>query len=380
MKLSILWIIGLFLFHANLFAQLEDGIWIADNTTAKIKVNIKNVKDGFIWKTLNVDMAGDFYKRISDDEFRYSDPDGVSYCLVKVKTNKIFDDYCNGFYIGEFNLIAPAVKSTTDLSSMNGEWISDNGKYTVITKTNGDGFDAWNKQDPANKVFYKRGKTGEYTYTSPYGTSMVLKMLDYNRLESFQNGQHFDFFSRAVTPEKDPTIVENNKDNSRDEDEWVSDYGNKANIVIDAAGVHWKEKNQTYLYRKISPDTYMLGTNETFCKITFNNNNRFTFTYSSSPSVSYYTRSSALKNQHKGFIITSPVELDAKELAEYNCKIYKLQKKLDSNPKDAKSKQEMEALSNKMNDVLTAIEKRYTSKKDKDSFMQFFNTEMSKCK
>lgn len=176
---------------------IENGVWIADNSTAKINVDIEKVSGGLSWKIQNVEMTTNIYKKISANEYRYADPDGVSYCLIKIKSSKKFDRYCNDHYVGEFTFVSSVVnKANPDIAAMNGEWNSDDGLYTVINETRGNGFDAWSKNDETNKVYYKKVAANEYRYTSPSGTQMVLKMINNDRLESFQNGSHFGYFSR----------------------------------------------------------------------------------------------------------------------------------------------------------------------------------------
>lgn len=84
----------------------------------------------------------------------------------------------------------------TDISVMNGEWVSDDGQYTVITQVRGNGFDAWRKESPNFKAYYERISDNEYRYEHSSGTIVILKMINKNRLESLQNGVHFEFFTR----------------------------------------------------------------------------------------------------------------------------------------------------------------------------------------
>ncbi len=113
--------------------------------------------------------------------------------------------------------------SKPDISAMNGEWNSDDGLYTVITKTRGNGFDAWSKDDvaKANKVYYNTISPNEYRYTSPSGTKMVLKMINSDRLESFENGRHFNFFTRSSSSSNETDQATKNNSSIEEREQTV---------------------------------------------------------------------------------------------------------------------------------------------------------------
>ena len=70
----------------------------------------------------------------------------------------------------------------------------------------------------------------------------------------------------------------------------------------------------------------------------------------------------------------SPIETDAKKLADYLCMLVKLEDKTDS-----QSKKEFEELQNKANALSLEIEKKYTTPSQTQSFQDIFNRELKKC-
>jgi len=247
---------------------------------------------------------------------------------------------------------------------MNGEWKSDDGLYTVITKTRGNGFDAWNKNDAANKIYYNTISANEYRYTSPSGTKMVLKMMNINRLENFQNGQHFGYFSRSASAPNETNQAAKNT-SPIEEGEWI-DYDSGLRITTKAAtnGLLWKvnsDNGDFQFFSKIAPNTYRWSVLDTvYFILKFINNNRFSLSYSGNDTISYLNRLSSTSNENKLITSESAFEADIKKLADYFCKAQVVEEKLKKNENDNEALNEYRKIMEEATNFTTNLEAKYT--------------------
>lgn len=268
--------------------------------------------------------------------------------------------------------------------SLDGEWKCDgcgdnpfSSDYIAMTT---DGFNLTLK-GIAGVFSFKKLSPILYVSETQQNNFAIIKLVGSNRYKrmSYFYGNDSTYYNR-VNPVEDFQIESPDYNLISLDGEWQrNDLVQDISLTMTGDGFNWLTKGTTNLFsfKKTGTGIYRTvysGNNYVDVKLMSQN----IFTYWDNDKLKYYyTRKNPIPENNEiktSSDASSSIETDAKKLAGYNCRVFKLTDKTDP-----QSKKELEELSNKANAFTLEIEKKYTNEKDKNLFLSVFNKEMNKC-